>query len=391
MAKSDVQRIQNLIKSFTLRVEETRRVCDSSGAIKDLPELGIALGVLSNTLAELDTRPDQIDVGDTDALRRLVDRLSRLSDHRLTNRSAHQHAQPIPLNAFLRQAVDLMRNLVVGIQIGREQLAIAEIAEVIPGQKVAAYQFRVEDDRIEVYEASSLIAASDESLAAAARDVLIEQGRQVLDDLSQSNCSSRLLSSFERLQNRLLTHKNVVEVGMLNVSSSQITLASQDELSDTLFELLRAHTEGIYDYLAQFPDWQRFVQNSLSVKLGRHDLEDLISVTRTIKGLAQQNGTAVDASVPLALDTVGETAAEMEKPDGRIILALARTLENFISVVTKTAATLKADVASEARKWIARALLGALLGLPLAALAMIPGAEWIPPTLHQIAKQLTGK
>lgn len=269
----------------------------------------------------------------------------------------------------------------MGLQIGINLLNPAELEDLIPAQKVAAYQFAFAGERIVVVDQPPPASGPESLISAAANETLIEQGNRILIDLRGSNCSPRLIQAFTALQDRLAEHKNAVQVGMLNNACSKITLASTDELSTTLLELLKAHIEGVYSYLAQDPNWRVFIENSISVKLERNDVDELVITARALAAELEKKADTAEEAVPLALRTVADLADATERPDGRVTLALARTIENLVSLVTRAAAALRSDLFSEARKWVAIIVLGALAGLALSTIAKVPGAEWVPETV----------
>jgi len=170
-----------------------------------------------------------------------------------------------------------------------------------------------------------------------------------------------------------------------------LTLASEEELSTSLFEMLKAHIDSVYNYLAQDPQWRAFVEHSMSTYMERQDVDELIATARAIADQLARSETAAVEAVPVALNTVADLAEGVEKPDGRLTLALARTIENLISLVARGASTLKSDVASEARKWAARVVLGAVAAAAIATIAKVPGAEWIPDTVAYVLRSVLPK
>jgi hypothetical protein len=192
---------------------------------------------------------------------------------------------------------------------------------------------------------------------------------------------------FAALQGKLESHNNVVEIGMLNRSCVSLVDASADELASTLLEWLRAHMGGVYDFLAQYPDWRKFVENSLSVKLGRDQVVQLADAARAV-AVATADATNVDTAVPSAFHEIALLADEIKEPDGRVTLGLGRTLENIISLAARCLLGVKNDVQSEARKLLARSILLAVSAAAIATLALIPGAEWVPTAISQALKML---
>jgi hypothetical protein len=385
MASTDVRKLRNLLGRMGERLDRMQRYTQSLNATYNIEDLRQEMSHLSRLVGVVDSRADRLNLDDLDALRDSVARINSLSASPELTREVHYTADVHKsARTALQEDCSFLRNITVGLQIGINLLDPGDLEELIPNQKVAAYQFAFADEKIIVVDQPPPSAEPYSSLSAAANEVLVEQGQRILTDLQGSNCSPRLIQAFVALQEKLVGHKNVVQIGVLVSSCSRITIASADELSATLLELLKAHVEGVYAYLAQDPNWRLFVEHSASVALERKDVELLAETARNLaKQLEASEGTA-EESVPMALRTVADLAELGEKPDGRVTLALARTIENIVSLVTRAAARLKEDMFSEARKWTARVVLGSVAGAAMIAIAKVPGAEWIPETVSYL-------
>ncbi|MGH0220844.1 hypothetical protein NKY68_12310 [Sinorhizobium meliloti] len=385
MTSTDVRKLRNLLGRLSERLERMQRYTQNLKATYNIEDLRQEISHLSRLVGVMDLRADQLTLDDLDALRDGVARINSLSsipelirEVRYTT-DVHKSAR-----AALQEDCNFLRNTTIGLQIGINLLDPGELEDLIPNQKVAAYQFAFKDEKIVVVDQLPPSSEPDSSLSAAANEVLVEQGQRILTDLQGSNCSPRLIQAFVALQGKLAEHKNVVQIGMLNSACSKITIASAEELSTTLLELLKAHVEGVYDYLAQDPNWRIFVEHSVSVKLERKDIDELAATARALATRLEAADGAAEESVPAALRTVADLTEISAKPDGRLTLALARTIENMVSLVTRVAAALKEDVFSEARKWTARVVLGSVAGAAMIAIAKVPGAEWIPETISYL-------
>ncbi|MGT2443054.1 hypothetical protein ACU4I5_10740 [Ensifer adhaerens] len=165
---------------------------------------------------------------------------------------------------------------------------------------------------------------------------------------------------------------------------TQLLASSSDELSSTLFGLVKAHLAGVAAYLAQFPDWRLFMENSAKSVIDRDSLSELISTARTLARHFEVNSDQASPSVPAALNYVADHAENTENPDGRSILALGRTLENIWSLLAAQLVEIKNEVVKEGRKAIAKAVLALIAGTCVGfgmVIAKLPGAEWIERTL----------
>lgn len=283
---------------------------------------------------------------------------------------------------LLEQRLNSIENMLRGIQIGLNRMSADEIRDSIPNQKVAAYQFAFRGEKLVVANQNADTANPDQHIAAASLRALVEQGERLARELGRSNCPPRLVEALAALQEKLKTHDNVVEIGILNKSCMSLVNASADELASTLLEWLQAHLAGVYDFLAQHPDWRKFVENALSANLRRDQVGHLADAARAVAAVTASFDN-VDAAVPNAFEGIALLADEIKEPDGRITLGLGRTLENIISLAARYLFTVKDDVQSEARKMLARGILVALGTAAIATLALIPGAEWVPSAVSQ--------
>ncbi|NBB47404.1 hypothetical protein GVN24_03875 [Rhizobium sp. CRIBSB] len=287
--------------------------------------------------------------------------------------------------SLLRQDLSSIENRLRGIQIGLNKMSLDQLRDSIPEQKVAAFQFAYEGERLVLVSQVPSESDPDLVLAKASLRALLQQGERVAAELKRSNCHPRLVDAFEALQATLNAHDNVVEIGILSRSCMSITLASADELAATLFELINAHLHGVDDFLAQHQDWRKFVENALHAKLGPNEVSQLIETARGIAA-AVSDEAKVDPSVPAAIQHIALLAEEIREPDGKVAFALSRTLENFIAITVRALLGVKNDVVSEVRKLNARLIISALVALPITVFGYVNGAEWVPAAVTQALK-----
>jgi hypothetical protein len=387
MAKSDIDRIENLLNQINVRLGDFVACVYGSPSLRRSADVAsLAAGMRDEVLdralmvrAGADIAVDDL-FRDLEYLRRTITNVS-------PSARIDYQGQSRDLPALLHQLLGSIENMLNGVQIGLNRLSAEQIRDAIPKQKVAAYQFSFRGDTLVVETQAGGSENPDEAIAAASLRVLIEQGARVARELGQSNCPPRLIEVFAALQGKLESHNNVVEIGMLNRSCVSLVDASADELASTLLEWLRAHMAGVYDFLAQYPDWRKFVENSLSVKLGRDQVVQLADAARAV-AVATADATNVDTAVPNAFHEIALLADEIKEPDGRVTLGLGRTLENIISLAARCLLGVKTDIQSEARKLLARSILLAISGAAIATLALIPGAEWVPTAVSQGLKAI---
>jgi hypothetical protein len=382
MAKSDVDRIQNLLINISARLGDFSKCLSTDVRWRRSAEVA---GLADAMRDEVLQKELMLKAGGDIAVDRLLEDVKSLNQAISAmprNIQVRFQGQIRDAQSLLEQFLGSIQNMLNGVQYGLNRMTADQLRDAIPTQKVAAYQFAFDGDKLVVAPQPAQAADPDYAIAAAALRSLVEQGERVARELSQSNCPPRLIEAFAALQAKLESHENVVEIGMLNRSCMSLASASADELASTLIEWLKSHLVSVYDFLAQHPDWRRFVENALSANLRQDQVGDLATAARAVAAVAARSDK-VDAAVPSAFEGIALLADEIKEPDGRVTLGLGRTLENIISLATRCLLGLKGDVQSEARKMLARSILLAISGAAIATLALIPGAEWVPSALSQ--------
>ncbi|MBY5798404.1 hypothetical protein [Rhizobium leguminosarum] len=339
---------------------------------------------LSNLLQEMDTRVARMQRARKDhftanlsRLRAEVQRLlSKVDTLRTSDIAALELTlSVIPINDLDRSSLN---NLLLGMKIGLNRLGPEDVLDVVPGQKPAAFQFAFEGSRLVVVDQPLRTRERDKDIAEAAMEAATERGVYVGEQLAQSNCSPRLRESFRSLQDKLEARANIIQVGMYNQTCGRVLRGDAEELSPTLFELLRSHVELVFAAASQFDDWRVFRENAVDI-----DRESVAALSQStlalVRDLKAQRET--DPEVTAALDTVVGWTQDKES-DKRDVLALTGTLQNLWSLAAKSA--LAKEVASEGRKLVAKAIIAALLAATtagaMAAFGKVPGAEWIETT-----------
>lgn len=273
-----------------------------------------------------------------------------------------------------------LKNIVLGLQIGLNQVTENDLIEIVPGQKLAAYQFTYTDERLTVTDQPLRPSERDKDLAYAALEDVVEAGTYINDELAKTNASPRLKDAFIVLQGKLKEHKNIVQIGMRAHACSVMVKAHSDELSPSLSGLLIGHLETVSSALNQFEDWRKYCENALMVNIDLNSIAALSEGTRALLSELEKN-PAIDPSVIDALDTVDRWVTDQESPDKRDVLALSRTLENFWAATCKVFLFVTKEAGSELRKQVSTYVLGALLfagaAVVVPVLSKVPGAQWV--------------
>lgn len=379
------QRIINLLGTMQTRVDRVDKYIEHLDDWSDFPKLKASLARLKDRIATYESRPSILKTDAIDRMRQDIQSVrSFAADPFLDRRMIYSGVDRTTLRQALERDCDALSNIAAGIQIGLGQLTAEDVAQLIPRQKIAAYQFAFEVDRIIVIDQPAWASDHETALAEAARELLLEQGERILADLRSSNCPPRLIETFAQVQTRLAWNRNIVQIGMEAQTCTQLLASSSEELSSTLFGLVKAHLAGVATYLAQFPDWRLFTENAAKADIDRESVSELVATARILARHFEINSDQASPSVPAALNNVADHAEHMENPDGRSILALGRTLENIWSIIVAQLVEVKNEIVKEGRKAIAKAVLGLIVGSCagfVVVIAKLPGAEWIESTL----------
>ncbi|PDT02408.1 hypothetical protein CO666_20665 [Rhizobium chutanense] len=281
----------------------------------------------------------------------------------------------IPIQDLDRSSLN---NLLLGMKIGLNQLGPEDVLDALPGQRPAAFQFGFEGERVVVVDQPLRTRERDKDIAVAALEAATEKGAYVGEQLALSNCSPRLKDAFRSLQDKLEARANIIQIGMYNQTCGRVLRGDVEELSPTLFELLRSHVDLVFAAASQFEAWRVFRENAVDI-----DRDSVTALSQSTIALVRDLRARRDADpeVASALEIV-VSWTEDKDADKRDVLALTGTLQNLWSLAAKSA--LAKEVVSEGRKLVAKAIIAALLAATtagaLAAFAKVPGAEWIETT-----------
>ncbi|GAC1040865.1 hypothetical protein [Rhizobium sp. No.120] len=270
-------------------------------------------------------------------------------------------------------------NLSAGLKIGLNQIGPKDVLEATPGQKTAAFKFAFEKEVLAVVDQPIKPHEREKDIAFAALETAFEHGEYVNRDLAGTNASPRLRDAFLRLQSSLASNRNIVQVGANAQICNRLVNADVGEMSSALFGLLIGHIEMVFAALSQFEEWRIYCENAMSLHL---DIGTIAKMTENTLRLAEQlrETEAADPSVADALETVTGWVSDQTPPDKRDVFSLVRTVENIWSSVTRRVLSFGGEIASEAKKQAAKALLAVLIAgaaglVPI--VSKVPGAQWI--------------
>lgn len=196
-----------------------------------------------------------------------------------------------------------------------------------PGQSIAPYQFMVTEKRISVIEQHNHPKDGSQAIAEAALRTLLRMAENIRQDLEHSN-HPQILRDFIPLHESLVEDRGVIETGM-NASMFETQVAARiDELSAGLHATLTEFARTTLNYVAQFDDWQRYVDNVAETKISG---EDARTFSRLARAMADNLSTqaAVDLRAIEALKTAGEWGEKVDTPRGRA--GVAKTVLNVVA------------------------------------------------------------
>lgn len=264
---------------------------------------------------------------------------------------------------------------------GREK-KVPDIRMLLPEQKIAPARFDIADGRVVLARDEARTEPGDEANVEAARAELVRGGEKLLASLRASNCDRRAVEVVEYLQGQLAANENIVRIALANVGCDLLVGTYGDEFPAAVALAIRAHSRGVEMYAAQFPEWQRFVENAALVQLSQDDvLEVGEAASRLIKEL-EAKPEAVDPAVPRTLRFLNELVRDPKKASKRTAFAVLRSIENFVSKAWKYCCDVLGQTFEKTKDRVAehgsRVLAGTILGLALY------GANGISPVASKV-------
>lgn len=270
------------------------------------------------------------------------------------------------------------------------------LRKILPEQKIAPAQFDIVNQKLVVVPAEAVVHPDDSVNVSSARSSLIEQGDRIIQNLSQVNFDVKLKESLLALQESLCDGNDIIKLGMLTMTCEGVAKGLEEQLSSATSELLRAHTSGIRMYLAQFPDWRRFVENAASTDMTNHDVEKIVNAALALVG-GLSDSSDVDEEVPKVISFVTELVNSPAGTSKRAAFALLRTIENLISKVFSYATDFIDQVVTKASTKVSGAIATGLATIVIAATVGITGVfkgipetAWVPDATKIVEQYILG-
>ena len=145
----------------------------------------------------------------------------------------------------------------------RQETKLSEfnrLQRLLPPQKIAPVQFEIAHGRLSLLKTLEIAPSEHRESVDAARNELLAGGERILKELENSNCDRRLVETVQYLQTQITEESNVVRIGLSNIRCQLMCSAFGEELPPAVASMLQAHTLSVEMFVAQFPDWSRFVE-----------------------------------------------------------------------------------------------------------------------------------
>lgn len=268
-----------------------------------------------------------------------------------------------------------------------DAIELLDVRGLIPEQRISPIQFDIKDGRLSVSHQADLADDQDEQNVESARGSLLESGARVIRQLQSSNCDKRLVETISYVQSQLENDLNAIRIGLANAQAEALYTAFTDELPTAVAALLQAHIQNIYLFVRQFPNWNRFVQNSVEVSIEPSDIRSIAASTDALVAELESAPELVDPEVPRLIRYVKEFVEKPSTSGKRAAFALVRTIENLVSsiyayvidfadqIITKTIKLSSAAIGASVAVWIGLAASGSDSLGPV--VSKIPELSWI--------------
>lgn len=210
---------------------------------------------------------------------------------------------------------------------------LAELRRITPAQKIAPVKFEIKEGKLMLAVQSNATERSDHANITAAREELLRRGEKLIKELERSNCDRRLIEQFQYVKDLIDYDDNIVKIGLSNMSCDLMCDACNSGLPEAINAMLRAHTRGVDMFAAQFPEWNKFVQNAVESKIDDTDAILIAKATDNLILQLEAEPRYVDPKVPATLSRLNRLIRRPGVPTKRAAFAMLRSLENLVSKV----------------------------------------------------------
>lgn len=268
------------------------------------------------------------------------------------------------------------------------------LRRALPEQELAPAQFEIQANRIVLKNVPSSPAPQDRNNVVAAKEGLEASGKRLLKEIQKSNFDRRLAETIEHVQEVISDGANIIKLGISNIEYGMVCTALAKELPDAILAKLRAHALNIDMYVAQFPEWKRFVENAAGTQLAEEDIKALHhSVGQLIQNM-EKEPELVAPEVPKTLLHLREMISQPKVASRRAAYAVWRSLENLVKGILRFVLDVAEAVRSKSVKVVSNVVVAGLLAWALNGATSIGpiarkfGEQWLNTALEVGRKEL---
>lgn len=271
--------------------------------------------------------------------------------------------------------------------------AAGRISAIVPEQQIAPVRFGWVGDKLSVLHVHAAPEDGDVGIVASVRKSIEKTGKRLLEELENTQCDRRFLRQINELHTELLESADIVYVGIQSQECHMAAKAFSEEFSTFTQSLVTAYFSSILNYVAQFPEWQRFLENAAAAKL----LEEAqLSELRAVIAAAHSaitNSDFVTDEVPLRLGWLS-TLISADKPvTTKTVMAVAVSIQNMASAVVRWVTSLLIETADKTKKLLVNAgaltlvaAIGAALWKFIPVSNIIAQNSWLETALEWLRK-----
>jgi len=258
------------------------------------------------------------------------------------------------------------------------------LLEVTPAQQNGPLKFEFREGRLHIKHEHSQPSEKDLQNVRAARDALATEGAVLVQHLIDSNCDQRLTEIVQDIHAKIIDEVDVINLGIVNLSCSQMASRFEAELPDVISARLEGFSVGVSLFVGQYEAWQRFVENAASVDYDLADIREVYEAGVAFLPHLRSSPGLVDPEVPRSVEWVLEAISNPRRSSKRALFGAVRTLENLIARIFTEFAGLLGSVTEGARTGTKRAVSVIAAGLLLGAAAN--AALNLSPAVGRIVK-----
>lgn len=236
-----------------------------------------------------------------------------------------------------------------------------QIAALVPEQQVAPVRFGWREDKLSVVHVQASPEPRDADIVKSARRSIERTGEKVLEALRKSQCEHRFMALMEELHADFIGGEDIVYLGMQSHQCQIAAKAYEGEFSAYAQSLVVAYFASLHDYVSQFPEWYRFLENAAAAQIVEQNLLD--DLRALLRGLHQEAvaSPTVEAEVAKKLSWLAQLLATDNVPK-QVVIAVAISVQNLAAAVVKWGAELAIEAANQTKKFLANAIAISVVG-----------------------------